>query len=218
MTKFKIFADPEKEEKWLDEMSENGYILRSVNPSFGIYRFDINPDKQFKPKTRVDFRCLKAGDKEEYLEIFKQSGWENIYSSSFTDQHYFVQSETIASDEIFSDTASFADRYSRLGSYSIAVGIFCTVVNLLSMLIPGSFEYTGLLVIKCICAGIGIAVLVSGIYFIYKSNKIRNREAGVTETYSTKQSFTPVIRKILITIGLAVMFGVVAGIIGFIAV
>ena len=86
------------------------------------------------------------------------------------------------------------------------------------MLIPGSFEYTGLLVIKCICAGIGIAVLVSGIYFIYKSNKIRNREAGVTETYSTKQSFTPVIRKTLITIGLAVMFGVVAGIIGFFAV
>ena len=217
MTKFKLFADPEKEEKWLDDMSENGYILRSVNPSFGIYRFDINPDKQFKPKARVDFRCLKAGDKEEYLEIFKQSGWENIYSSSFTDQHYFVQSETIASDEIFSDTASRADRYSRIGIYTLAVGILVAVSNLLTMLLPGAFDYIWMVFLKCGITGIGVLLLAYGIFYIYKSNNIRNEQAGITETHKPKKKLTPIIHKILIIFGFSVMCGALAAVIGFVA-
>lgn len=215
MTKIKFFADPEKEEKWLDDMSDNGYILRSVNPSFGIYRFDINPDKQFRPKARVDFRCLTTGDKGEYLEMFELSGWKSIYSSGFTEQHYFVQSKPCASDEIFSDSASRADRYSRIGIYTLAFGILVLVANLLTMLLPGAYNHIWMVVLKCGITGIGVAILACGIFYIYKSSIIRNKQAGITEAHKAKNNLTPIIHKVMILFGFAVMCGAVAGVIGF---
>ena len=71
MKRFKVFFDFEKEEAWLDEMSEKGYRLDSVNPWLCIYTFTKVEEGEFCPKSRIDFRMVPGKDKAEYKECFR---------------------------------------------------------------------------------------------------------------------------------------------------
>ena len=103
----------EKEEAWLEKMSQQGWHLKAVqlpcvytfnkgNPSAYTYRLDYMP----ADKTKLP----------EYLQIFQDAGWE--YIGEMSNWRYWrklaVAGET---PEIFTDRESKLRKYNRLLNY-----------------------------------------------------------------------------------------------------
>lgn len=71
MRKFKLFIDYSKEEKWLNEISKQGYEL--VNASLG-YKFKVT--KIQNNDIKIDYRTFKNNkDFLDYCTMFEDSGW-----------------------------------------------------------------------------------------------------------------------------------------------
>ena len=76
MKVFKVFVDLDKEEKYLCEMAEKGYLFVKYS-YWRVYTFEPT-----EPKTlnyRVDYRYFSSKAQfEEYVTLFEDSGWEHI--------------------------------------------------------------------------------------------------------------------------------------------
>lgn len=112
MTKFKMFFNLEKEEKWLESMAQSGWLLTKV--SF-FYHFErITPQKTV---IRVDFREFKSNrDFLEYCTLFEDSGWRHIAGSRYSGTQYFLKVREDGMEDIFSDKLSQAGRYKRISN------------------------------------------------------------------------------------------------------
>ncbi len=155
MTKFHIMGDNfEKEEKWINSWIKKGYRLKSAS-SFAL-GYDFTPYEYSGEElengigtVRMDFRHFsKKADFEEYKAMFEDSGWKFI-SKSLEDLCFFEKTSRDASDDIFSDDASKASRYKRLGMYYLTIllaYIPCFIVfppfNIDVILHPGQCFYT----------------------------------------------------------------------------
>lgn len=109
MYKFKFFLDFEKEEKWLEQMANEGYHLQNT---FMGYQFQRgNPEAT---TIKIDFR--RFGKKEDFIDyytMFEDSGWKHLAGSKNSGMQYFKKIEDTVGDEIFSDNNSKAARYKR---------------------------------------------------------------------------------------------------------
>jgi hypothetical protein len=113
MKVFKVFVDLDKEEKYLCEMAEKGYLFVKYS-YWGVYTFEPT-----EPKTlnyRVDYRYFSSKAQfEEYVTLFEDSGWEHIYGTQSSGSQYFIpKQDANQTEDIFSDRVSKADRYKRL--------------------------------------------------------------------------------------------------------
>lgn len=115
VSKFKWFWawQDEKEEAWLAEMAGQGLHLESITLP-GTYHF-----RQGKPGSfvyRLDFQALKAKDRESYLQLFEDAGWEHVGDMGgwVYFRHPLNGSEV---PEIYSDLDSKAGKYYRLMTY-----------------------------------------------------------------------------------------------------
>lgn len=109
---FKRFKHFEQEEEYLNHMAKGGFefIKRSA---FGIYNFKKADAKSSCYK--VDYRVFnKKSDFLNYISIFEDSGWKHIYGHQGSGKQYFLQVSKDATDDIFSDDKSKAERYIRL--------------------------------------------------------------------------------------------------------
>ena len=137
MKKFKPFIDFEKQEIWLDEMTEKGYRLEKVNPWLDFFTFSKVKKDEFCPKSRIDFRVVPRRDKDEYFEVYKSSGWESVCSSNGTSQQYFRQSSANATEDIFSDRSSVVQRNKRFGKFLLLMSVlfsFLAVLQFISLI------------------------------------------------------------------------------------
>lgn len=99
------------EENWLNDMSAKGLHLLRVNfPCF--YHF-----VEGEPSTyvcRLDFKSSSQKDMDEYVQIFKDAGWEHV-GQFFNGWQYFrkafVPGEMM---DIYSDAESKIGKYNRL--------------------------------------------------------------------------------------------------------
>jgi hypothetical protein len=75
--KFKCFRawQDEKEEARLGEMAKRGLHLEAI-PFPGIYQF--LPGDPGNYVYRLDFQALKAKDRDSYLQLFSDAGWEHV--------------------------------------------------------------------------------------------------------------------------------------------
>jgi hypothetical protein len=75
--KFKWFWawQDEKEETWLSEMAKEGLHLVSVSVP-GYYYFRQGEPENFV--YRLDFQTMKSTDRDSYLQLFADAGWEHI--------------------------------------------------------------------------------------------------------------------------------------------
>lgn len=113
MKVFKIFLDIEKEERWLNEMSEEGYALCS---KFISYRFEKTEENN--RTLRVDFRTFKSkSDYIDYKLLFEDSGWKHLAGSKNSGNHYFEKALNEDGDDIFSDEVSRVAKLKRYTSY-----------------------------------------------------------------------------------------------------
>lgn len=114
MRKFKMFVDFKKEEKWLNEWIEKGYVLTKVT-RLGMYTFTkTGPSNKV---VKIDFQVLKNRDQvDAYESLYAEFGWTHISGRKGNSHHYLIK-EKDGHDELFSDNPSKAAMYKRLATY-----------------------------------------------------------------------------------------------------
>ncbi len=119
ITRFKWFWvwQDDAEERWLEEMSRKGYHLTSVGLPC-IYTFTYSEPVNYA--YRLDYRRFTGGDRQEYLQIFRDAGWEYLGGMSLW-QYFRKQVKTGEVNEIFTDEQSKIAKYRRVLAY---LGIF----------------------------------------------------------------------------------------------
>lgn len=108
---FRIFWawQDEKEEQWLRGMAGLGWHLRGV--FLGCYTFVAGESSD--TVYRIDYQMLRPKERQEYMGLFRDSGWEHVCSTS--NWHYFrIAAGFGALPEIFSDVESRIAKYRRL--------------------------------------------------------------------------------------------------------
>jgi len=116
--------EDEKEEAWLTECSASG--LHLVKPDVGIYEFMSGSPKRYI--YRLDYQTHSKKDKEQYLQLFHDSGWEHV--GEMNGWQYF-RKEAIPGEEpqIYTDPASKAEKYRRLmGFFLLMMPIYSSTM------------------------------------------------------------------------------------------
>ena len=128
VTKFRWFWawQDEKEEAWLGEMSRKGYHLSSVVLPC-IYRFTVGEPRNYV--YRLDFQPYYKMDPEEYLQLFRDAGWEHIRMVASW-QYFRKEARQGETPEIFSDVESKAAKYGRLLAFMaiLATSLFVVLI------------------------------------------------------------------------------------------
>jgi hypothetical protein len=115
--KFKWFWawQDEKEEAWLSEMAEKGFHLEKVCLP-GQYTFKVGEPEKYA--YRLDYQPLRRADRESYLQLFKDAGWEHV--GDMSNWVYFRKKASAGeTPEIFSDTDSKITKYQRIILYLV---------------------------------------------------------------------------------------------------
>ena len=130
--KFKWFWawQDEDEEAWLREMSNQGWHLSRIGfPT--AYTFQSGPPEDYV--YRLDYRSHWKMDKEDYLQLFSDAGWE--YVEQMAGWHYFRQLAQPGEDlEIYTDAESKIEKYKRLLAFLVILmlPLFASLINLRS--------------------------------------------------------------------------------------
>lgn len=119
MKKFKIFLRFDKEEKWLEHMAEQGWLLS--RKSLFYYFQKVVPETK---TIRIDYREINsANDFLDYCTLFEDSGWKHIAGTKSSGTQYFLKINGDGTEDIFSDTLSRAGRYKRLSDIWLSSAI-----------------------------------------------------------------------------------------------
>jgi hypothetical protein len=119
MIRFRLIADFDQEEQYLNDMAQKGYRLKRYHP-LGIYVFKRAEAQGLR--YRVDYRVFGTGAQlEEYRALFQDAGWEHVCGTRMSGLQYFLPVPGMAQTEgIFSDEGSKAERYKRLAGQGLA--------------------------------------------------------------------------------------------------
>ena len=127
--KFKWFWawQDEAEEEWLREMSREGlHLVRIGFPT--VYTLAVGEPEEYV--YRLDYRSHYKMDREDYLQLFRDSGWE--YVEEMAGWHYFRQLARPGEEhEIYTDAESKIGKYHRLLAFLgiLALPLFLGIIN-----------------------------------------------------------------------------------------
>lgn len=140
MTKFKMFFNFDKEEKWIGKMAEQGYQLKST--SFGYNFYSSQPENAV---FKIDYRTFKSDrDFLEYCTLFEDSGWQHIAGTKQSGSQYFKKIRPDGNEDIFSDSFSRAGRYKRLSNMWLSLSVVW-LPFIVVMFTSGSMKINGFL-------------------------------------------------------------------------
>lgn len=99
----------QQEEEWLHELALTGLHLRSSDGA-GFYTFEQGEPAEIV--YRLDYNALQKKDKELYLQLFRDAGWE--YVGEMNGWQYFRKLvEPGKTAEILTDNESKIQKYKR---------------------------------------------------------------------------------------------------------
>jgi hypothetical protein len=130
MRKFKWFWawQDDAEEAWLREMSQEGWHLSLIGfPT--IYSFEAGEAQDYV--YRLDYRSYWKMDKDDYLQLFQDAGWE--YVEEMAGWHYFRTPARAGEEmEIYTDAESKIGKYQRLLTFLgiLMLPLFISIINL----------------------------------------------------------------------------------------
>ena len=128
--KFKWFWawQDEAEEAWLRGMSQQGWHLSSVGiPT--VYDFESGEPADIV--YRLDYRSPSKMDKEDYLQLFRDAGWE--YVGEMSGWYYFRKGAQPGEElEIYTDAESKISKYQRLLAFLaiLMLPLFMTLITM----------------------------------------------------------------------------------------
>jgi hypothetical protein len=103
----------EKEEGWLEKMSQEGWHLKSVGLPC-VYLFSKGEPCHYT--YRLDYMPADKAKWDEYRQIFVDAGWE--YTGEMSNWRYWRKQVTAGETaEIFTDTESKIRKYRRMLGY-----------------------------------------------------------------------------------------------------
>lgn len=153
MRKFKVFADFNEEEAYLNEMARNGYFLQK-HSALGFYHFTEGTPEELH--YHVDCRKFKTqADFEDYKALFEDAGWRHVYGTKNSLNQYFLPKDSNSADDIFSTKDSAALRYMHLNkicyaNFSVAIAYLIVLLMIydfnlanIGFLTQGLWEMTG---------------------------------------------------------------------------
>jgi hypothetical protein len=153
LRKFKFFWpwQDEAEEAWLRQMALSGWHLDLSDWAvlFGIYPFAAGMPQDYI--YRLDFKTSRQQDIQEYLQLYRDAGWEYVGTLVNSGWQYFRQKA--ASDkvlEIFTDNASKIERHKRLRFFWAGFYLFFAILTtsmLMSELVLGSLSFVKLVIL-----------------------------------------------------------------------
>jgi len=116
ITKYKWFWawNDDREEAWLSEMARDGLHLKQV--TLGSYTFEQGEPENYV--YRLDYRAIKSKDKESYLQLFEDAGWEHVGEMSGW-VYFRIKANPGEAPEIFSDAESKMGKYQRIMMYLV---------------------------------------------------------------------------------------------------
>ncbi len=127
MTKLKVFWawQDEQEEAWLRAMANRGWHLISIKVP-GIYRFQRGEPKDVA--YRMDFTMTRGEKYEEYLQLFRDAGWEHM--GKMGNWQYFRRTAAAGEDpQIYTDPESKIQKYRRLlGSLVVIMPVYIALL------------------------------------------------------------------------------------------
>jgi hypothetical protein len=125
--------EDEKEEQWLQKMAAEGWRLEYVAPY--VYKFQRSTPEDVV--YRLDYKLTLDKDYAEYLNLFRDSGWQLF--ATFSNWHYFrINPQNNEIPEIYNSGRAKAEKYRRLLFVLLPIclaGIF-PVINILDPIDP----------------------------------------------------------------------------------
>lgn len=119
MKRFRMFFRFDREERWLEEMAGNGWLLSGKGLFYEFQR--CTPGECV---IRTDYREFKnKGEFWEYVALFEDSGWKHLAGSKGSGNQYFLRLSDSGTEDIFSDAGSRAGRYKRLAEAWMTMGV-----------------------------------------------------------------------------------------------
>lgn len=129
-------SEYEEEEKFLNEKAKEGYLLEKIT---GLGKYYFTKSEPVDMVYRIDFNPQKDEDRESYLQMFRDYGWE--YIQDLNEFSYFCKVQDGSDDEIFSDVASRVDMAKRIFKRKM-IPFLCVF---LCILIPGMIHLLNIL-------------------------------------------------------------------------
>jgi len=173
-TKFRIFtiADYEKEENFLREMANKGYQFEKITGP-GFYQFSENEPRD--TIYRLDYWNHKKHEKDEYIQMFEDYGWEYLFD--YVDWSYFKSDQNNPNTEIFSDNESRVDLANRVFKKRYVPGLIIfllTIFPIFILVLKFGEKYESLKTIAPLYGFLFISysiILTYTGYGLYKLNK-----------------------------------------------
>jgi Protein of unknown function (DUF2812) len=103
----------EKEQEYFEEMSSKGFHFE--NYKFPFYKFKEGEPQHYQ--YQIDFQNLDSENKESYLQLFKDDGWEFVmeYGGVYGTWFYFRKPKSEEQTPlIFTDTDSKIELYGKI--------------------------------------------------------------------------------------------------------
>ncbi len=121
-----LLTDYEEEEKWLREMANSGWMLKSAAPF--VYTFEkIEPEDIV---FQLDFQNTKVEPEDEYMQMMQDYGW--TYLTSLNNYRYLYKpaSEEDSEAEIYTDNESKYEMLKRIfrNRILLLIAVFCLCV------------------------------------------------------------------------------------------
>jgi hypothetical protein len=158
-----------REEEWLGNMSREGWHLESFSLP-GVYHFRKGAPKNYV--YRLDFQTSPMKDREIYLQLFRDAGWEHLGSLSAWE---YFRKEALPGEEpeIFTDPESKIKKYQRIIGWLFIFFPVMLVLNITTGRDPSEAGYLGLIP-RCIMAGILILYLIAILRIGNRIRQLRN--------------------------------------------
>lgn len=138
MIKFRIYFDKDEEEKWLKEMSNNGWAFRKF--FLGFYYFESCEPGEYN--YQIDLLDNWGGDKDEYAAFMEDIGVEVV--SQWWRWIYLRKKTADGPFEMYTDAQSKIELYSRIKSFFLillGVEIMCFFIELKAAISSGYYVY-----------------------------------------------------------------------------
>jgi hypothetical protein len=173
-TVYKLIANYEKEEKWLNEMANKGMNL--IDYSFGRYLFDEGKPGEYIYRMELLKNPARHPESIAYIRFMEELGIECV--ATYYKWAYFRKKSAEGSFELFSDYDSKIAHYSSTVMFvNVAFGLNA-ITALMNFVIPIFFWRSGLSQVNIICGFINLSItlLLVPIYMNSRRKLKRLRE------------------------------------------
>ena len=169
----------DKEEQWLNDMADKGFILTSVGIT-GKYTFDECEPGEYTIRTEKLKHRISHPESKQYIQFIEETGAEKI--DNHLDWVYFKKKNDGTPFELYSDNKSKINQLNRLLGFLFILAIFNLYIGGLNIYMAvtdfsriSNFNYIGLFNV------LFSLILFYGCYKLYKKRKKLKKETDIFE-------------------------------------